>query len=103
ARSGETYIQRTPSFRPFDSSSRRSESKTPRKPASVFPLPVGEVSRIDSWLRTEGTQSNWAWVKPGKLAKNQSRKRGCSLSRSDFTLPSNRHPERKSRDPVAKP
>src|SRR5438093_9046277 len=62
---------------------RRRESKTPRNPARVFPLPVGEVRRIDSRFRTEGTQSNCAWVNAGKLAKNQSRKRGCRRAASD--------------------
>src|SRR4029434_10250929 len=76
-------MQRTPGFRPPESSSRRSESKTPRNPARVFPLPVGEVRRIDSRFRTEGTQSNCAWVNAGKLAKNQSRKRGCRRAASD--------------------
>src|SRR5438105_8005300 len=61
------------------SSFRRSESKTPRKPASVFPLPVGDVSRIDLRSRIAGTQSSCACVKSAKLARNHFARRGCSL------------------------
>jgi len=39
------------------------KSKTPRKPASVLPLPVGEVRRIDSRCKIDGTQRNCASVK----------------------------------------
>src|SRR2546421_9538788 len=61
------------------SSFRRSESKTPRKPASVFPLPVGEVSKMDLRSRIAGTQSSCACVKSAKLARNHFARRGCSL------------------------
>ena len=47
----------------WSSSFRRRKSKTPRNPASVLPLPVGEVRRIDCRSRMAGTQSNCACVK----------------------------------------
>src|SRR5438270_13432579 len=61
------------------SSFRRSESKTPRKPASVFPLPVGEVSKMDLRSRIAGTQRSCACVKSANLARNHFARRGCNL------------------------
>src|SRR5437763_17101300 len=58
---------------------RRRESKTPRKPASVFPLPVGEVSRIDLRSKIAGTQRSCACVKSAKLARNHFARRGGNL------------------------
>src|ERR1700730_10454736 len=62
---------------PTSSILRRRKSKTPRKPASVFPLPVGEVSKIECRSSTAGTQSNCAWLNPGKLSWNHFDNRGC--------------------------
>src|ERR1700682_2792399 len=67
-----TLVPRLPA-----SSFRSSASKIPRKPASVFPLPVGEVSKIDSRSRIAGTANNCAWVKPAKFSRNHSASRGC--------------------------
>src|SRR5947209_5705119 len=59
------------------SSFRRSESKMPRNAASVLPLPVGEVRRIDSRSRMAGTQSRWACVTFAKAPLSQLASCGC--------------------------
>src|SRR4051812_42572913 len=49
---------------------RRRASKIPRKAARVLPLPVGEVSRIDSRLRMLGSERVCAWVSAGYVSLN---------------------------------
>src|SRR2546423_11108592 len=60
----------------------RSAQKTRKTPASVFPLPVGEVSKIDSRSRIAGTASNCAWVKSGKFSPNHLTSCGCKRRES---------------------
>src|SRR5213078_1717645 len=67
----------TPSSDSPFSSLRRRKSKTPRNPASVLPLPVGEVSKIECGSNADGTQSNWACVNVANVSQNHRAKRGC--------------------------
>src|SRR5437762_14294790 len=67
----------TPSSDSPFSSLRRRKSKTPRNPASVLPLPVGEVSKIECGSNAAGTQSNWACVNVANVSQNHRAKRGC--------------------------
>src|SRR5436190_18413480 len=63
-----------------------SASKIPRNAASVFPLPVGDASRIDLRTRSAGTESSWAWVKFWYAPSNHSARRGWSCFRRLFGL-----------------
>src|SRR5947207_9671527 len=67
----------TPSSDSPFSSLRRRKSKTPRNPASVLPLPVGELSKIECGSNAAGRQSNWACVNVANVSQNHRAKRGC--------------------------
>src|SRR6266496_6299686 len=69
--------RRSASFLHSFSSLRRRKSKTPRNPASVLPLPAGEVSKIECGSNAAGTQSNWACVNVANVSQNHRAKRGC--------------------------
>src|SRR5437764_544724 len=60
------------------SSCRSNASKIPRNAASVLPLPVGEVRRIDLRSRMDGTQSCCACVKFRYELLNHLASRGCN-------------------------